>query len=175
MIFSTVQLPDWQAMPIYLENLDVEQQKALLCDTLHDAGLGQATVFGALDLSLNRWPASGCQCWSAHWALYSYDRDAAAFTAAITSVLPSHCQVKVPVKTKVINRTPDIAYSYGFKNVFEKKCIIPSRLGRGEASIISPGDAEFDTLAINLDRIGIMDRFFTQACDFVGLAIHRAA
>lgn len=173
MLFSTVQLTDWQAMPTYLEELDLDLQKGLLGDALEDAGLGGAPVFGAMDLSLNVWPATGSQRWSSHWALYSPDRDPAAFTDAITSVLPRHPRVKVPVKTKPIVRTPDIAYSYGFKNVFDRKQM-SGTAGKPD-KIIRPGDPDFDTLAINLDRIGIMPRFFTQACNFAGGLINFTA
>jgi len=165
MLFTTVQLPDPRAMLADLNDLDMDLQKELLLGALGRAGLDRRVFFGAADFSLNIWPAANARCWSAHWALFTPDGDAGTLTSEITSMLPRHSLVPVPVKTKVITRTPDKAFSYGFKNVFDRK-VMPRDVNktRKKDPKIVPGEKEFDDLAVSLDRIGIMARFFSQAC-----------
>jgi hypothetical protein len=167
MLFTTVQLQDSRALPATLDKVDMLEQRKLLTDVLEGAGLGHAIVFGAADFSRNIWPAGEPECWSAHWALYTHDRDRASFTAALTDVMLQHRLVPVPVKTNRITRTPDKAFSYGFKNVFDRKTFSGDRSARPGKAIIVPGDSEFVHLAVNLDRIGIMARFFWQECSFI--------
>lgn len=162
MLFSVVQLPDWRALPNDLNEVDIAQQKVLLSDALVAAGLEVAPIIGAADFRLSVWPAENSKRWSIHWALYTPDRDATSFTKALTCTMAPHPLVEVPVKTKVISKTPDKVYSYGFKSVFDRKTLPHGQFGRDD--IIRPRDAEFVPMAIALDRIGIMGRFFTQAC-----------
>lgn len=166
MLFSTVQLPDQKAMPANLEELDPNEQKLLLANALDKADLGRAIVFGAMDLSLNIWLATGARYWSAHWALFTPDRHASSVTTAISRILHDSALVHFPVKTRAITHTPDRVFSYAFKNVFDKKLIPLAQDGHNGNSVITPDDPEFDTLAVNLDRIGIMPRFFSQRCTF---------
>jgi hypothetical protein len=163
-IFSTIQLPDDRALPVTLDEVTMGEQRTMLATALVDAGLGEVPLMGAADFSINFWNLHNEKRWSVHWALFTVDRNPKAFTAALTAVLPRHTLVPVPVKTKPITRTPHVAFSYGFKNAFERKAIPRAAGATGRGPIIRPGDVEFDTLAVNIDRIGIMSRCFTQAC-----------
>jgi hypothetical protein len=163
-MFSTVQLPDNRALPVTLADVAMEEQKSMLATALREAGLGEMPLLGAADFSRNIWRLRDTKRWSVHWSLFSFDRDPQAFTAALTSVLPEHFLVPTPVKTKPITRTPEVAFSYGFKNVFERKAIPRAAGARGRSPILRPGDVEFEDLAVNLDRIGIMGRVFTHGC-----------
>lgn len=166
-IFSTIQLPDDRALRVKLDDVTMDEQKSMLADALVEAGLGEVPLIGAADFSLNFWRLHNKKRWSLHWALFTIDRDPQAFTAALMEVLPRHPLVPVPVKTKLIMRTPEVVFSYGFKNTFERKTIPRASSDTGRGPVVAPGDAEFETLAINLDRIGIMPRVFTQACSIV--------
>lgn len=106
-------------MAVSLEEIDVEKARRHLRSTLIASGLGHLPLLAGLDVSLNSDDASAV--WSAHWCAFTIDRDHVALREWLKPAFPKSDRAVKPVWCKPVVHTPDRAFSYGFKSVFDER------------------------------------------------------
>ena len=166
--FSTVQLSDKRSLPSRLSHLNIAEQLLLLNQALQDAGLSTTPFFGAFDFSYNTY-SNGAESWSCHSVLLTCDRDSRTISRLLNSVIGKSKHVPIPVKTLIINRTPDRVFSYALKSVFFRRIAATSRGHQRHVSskMITPSDPLFDELAIALHRFGRTNRLIARNVDII--------
>lgn len=116
-----------------------------------------------LDLSLNH--SAGQTNWSAHWCGFTIDRDCLTLRRDLRKFFQSSELVRRPVLVRAVKRTPDRAFSYGLKAVFDERFSAAPGNPPFASAVITPAHDRFVGLMRFLDRIGLMDRVYAQNID----------